>query len=94
MSNGVGETIGDILNDNINDRVGEVLETLNMMTKRSELFKKMGLSNQSKNREKYIDPLIELGWIRKEFPDTATNPKQRYITTESGKKLLELLGKG
>lgn len=93
VSNGAGEKIRDILNDNINDRVGEVLEVLRNMTKRSELFEQMGLSNQSKNRIKYLDPLIELGWVRKEFPDTTTNPMQRYITTESGVRLLQLLGK-
>jgi ATP-dependent DNA helicase RecG len=91
VSNGANERIREIIKDNINDRVGEVLEVLNKMTKRAELFEKVGLSNQSKNRKKYLDPLIELGWIRKEFPDTVTNPKQRYVTTESGKRLLKLL---
>jgi hypothetical protein len=29
----------------------------------------MSLSNQSKNRVKYLDRLIETGWIAKEFPN-------------------------
>ena len=52
----------------------------------------IGLSNQSKNRVKYLDKLIDLGWIAKEFPDEVNNPTQRYYTTESGKRILALIG--
>ena len=50
----------------------------------------MGLSNQSKNREKYLDPLIDIGWVKKEFL-ADTHPEQRYSTTKSGLRILELV---
>jgi ATP-dependent DNA helicase RecG len=61
--------------------------------KRSDLFKQLNLSNQTINREKYLDPLIDLGWVAMEFPDKKTSPKQRYKTTELGQRLLTLLKK-
>jgi len=43
------------------------------------------------NRKKYLDRLIDLGWIAKEFPDEINNPMQRYFTTLSGKRILTLI---
>jgi ATP-dependent DNA helicase RecG len=51
----------------------------------------MALSNQSKNRAKYLDPLMKIGWVAKEFPDEDNNPNQRYLITESGERLVNYL---
>jgi ATP-dependent DNA helicase RecG len=91
LSKGVGYTLQSIIEREIHDRVNEMLELLLEPIKRIELFDKMELSNQSKNRAKYIDPLMKAGWITKEFPDKENNPRQRYVTTESGKKILNLI---
>lgn len=80
-----------ILNDQLHNRVKDVLEVVTEWIKRADLFKKMNLSNHSTNREKYLDPLINLRWIEMEYPDKRTSPKQRYKNTESGKRLLGLL---
>ena len=82
-----------ILNDYVHDRAGEMLEMLMKKMKRSEIFERMDLSNQTFNRAKYLDPLIEIGWVKMEFPEEKTSPNQRYITTESGKRLLKLLNR-
>ena len=58
---------------------------------KEDIFQHIQLSNQHKNRVKYLDPLIEYGWIEMKFPDSKTHPKQRYKLTESGKRLLELI---
>ena len=70
-----------------------MLELLSTRLKREQLFEKIGLSNQTKNRSKYLDPLIKIGWIEKEFPDEKTNPNQTYQTSELGKKILSLISK-
>jgi ATP-dependent DNA helicase RecG len=49
------------------------------------------LSNQSKNRAKYLDPLIEVGWVAMEFPQERTHPNQTYQITNPGKRILTLL---
>jgi ATP-dependent DNA helicase RecG len=51
----------------------------------------MDLSIQSRNRIKYLDPLIDKGWVAPEFPDEKTHPNQTYVTSVFGKKILKLL---
>ena len=82
-----------ILNDEVHNRVKDVLEVVTAWIKRVDMFEQLGLSNHSNNREKYLDPLINLGWIEMEFPDKRTSPKQRYRLTEPGVRLLQLLSK-
>ena len=91
VSNGVSNAAKDIIINEIHDKVAEILKVLIVPQKRGNLFKIIALSNQTKNRVKYIDRLIDLGWIAKEFPDELNNPTQRYFTTESGKKVLTLI---
>ncbi|MDR2385088.1 MAG: putative DNA binding domain-containing protein [Tannerella sp.] len=91
VSNGVSNTVKEIIREELHDKVKDILEILLVPTKRSDLFKCIALSNQSKNRTKYLDTLINIGWIAKEFPGEVNNPAQRYVTTESGKRILSLI---
>jgi ATP-dependent DNA helicase RecG len=90
-SNGAGAQAVDIISREIHDRVAEMLGILESKMKRAELFELMDLSNQTKNRIKFLDPLIKIGWIQAEFPTEKTNPLQTYTTTVAGKKIIELL---
>jgi ATP-dependent DNA helicase RecG len=89
--NQAGNQAKAILSDQIHDRIAEMLNILADGMKKATLFSQMGLSNQSKNRAKYLDPLISSGWIEMEFPNEKTNPNQTYKITESGKRLLHLI---
>ncbi|WP_026966551.1 ATP-binding protein [Algoriphagus terrigena] len=89
VSNGARDGVS-IINDSVHDRVKEMLMLLLEKKKRAELFRRMGLSNQTKNRERYLDPLIYFGWVQKEHEED-THPGQRYFTSESGKRILELM---
>jgi ATP-dependent DNA helicase RecG len=90
-SNGAGAQAVDIISREIHDRVAEMLGILESKMKRAELFELMDLSNQTKNRIKFLDPLIQIGWIQAEFPTEKTNPLQTYTTTVAGKRIIELL---
>lgn len=90
-TNEISDSIEDILNREVHDRVREILTLLQNRLSRGELFEMMGLTNQSYNREKFLDPLISLGWIKMAFPDKINNPKQTYMITDSGKRVLTLL---
>lgn len=57
------------------------------------LLDAMGLSNQTKNRRKYIDPMVTRGLLALTIPDNETDPRQSYRTTEVGIRLLEMLQK-
>ncbi len=58
---------------------------------RSDLFDAMDLTNQSRNRAKFLDPLLSVGWVAMEFPNELTHPGQTYYTTASGKRILNLI---
>lgn len=90
-ANGAGSIAINIINNKIHDRVPEMLKILEIKLKRAELFEKMDLSNQTRNRVKYLDPLIEMGWVVAAFPDEKTHPNQTYVNTISGERILELL---
>ncbi len=91
VSDQVSDQAQAIVNDRIHARVSEILQATKDWIKRAELFPSIGLSNHSKNREKYLDPIIDLGWIEMEYPDKRTSPKQRYKITASGQNLLNLI---
>jgi ATP-dependent DNA helicase RecG len=90
-SNEAGRTVMAVISDEIHDRVPEILTLLINKLKRSDLFEAMDLSNQSKNRAKYLDPLIAVGWVAMEYPNEPTHPGQTYQTTEPGKRILNLI---
>ena len=58
---------------------------------KADLFENMNLSTHTKNRKRYLDPLIEHGWVTMEFPENKTSPNQRYRITDSGARLLTLI---
>jgi len=43
-----------------------------------EIMDRLGLSNQSKNRLKYITSLIETGFLERTIPDKPNDPNQKY----------------
>jgi len=94
FGNGAGRPALAIIGDTLHDRVPEMLSLLLKKLKRKELFEGMDLSNQSKNRARYLDPLISIGWVSMEFPDEPTHPNQAYFTTASGKRILSLIDPG
>ncbi|MBS4071416.1 MAG: hypothetical protein KGZ90_08825 [Algoriphagus sp.] len=79
-----------IIHDEVHDRVKEMLALLLERKKRSEPFELMGFSNQTKNRERYLDQLIHYAWVQKEHEE-GTHPGKRYYTSESSKRILELM---
>ena len=90
VTNNITSQINDIINGEVHTQVREMLILLQRKVSRTELFGKMKLTNQSFNRKKYLDPLLSLGWVEKEYPDKQST-KQTYKITESGKRILLLL---
>lgn len=43
-----------------------------------EIMDRLGISNQSKNRQKYITSLIEIGVLERTIPEEPKNKKQKY----------------
>jgi len=99
FANGAGNQAGnqagrpaiDIISTQIHGRVVEMLEILNERMRRADLFERMDLSNQSRNRARYLDPLLEIGWVSMEFPEERTHPNQTYQTTQTGRRILDMI---
>lgn len=43
-----------------------------------EIMDRLGITNQSKNRQKYITSLIEIGILERTIPDKPSDPNQKY----------------
>lgn len=43
-----------------------------------EIMDRIGISNQSKNRQKYITSLIEIGVLERTIPEKPNDPNQKY----------------
>ena len=56
---------------------------------RAEILKKLNLSNQTKNYQKQIVPLIERRFLKQTMPGSPTAPNQKYVVSITGKLLLE-----
>lgn len=67
------------------DQVTELLSYC--ATERSivEISDLMGLSDRTKFRRKYINPLLNEGFLSMTIPDKPSSPLQKYYTTEKGK---------
>ncbi|MBW6482379.1 MAG: KTSC domain-containing protein [Vicingaceae bacterium] len=56
---------------------------------REEIFTHINLFNNSKNYNKYIKPIIELGWLNLTLPEKLTSKNQKYITANYVRKLVD-----
>lgn len=88
-TNKVSEKIATIIEEEIHDKVVDMLKQMSHWISREDMFSKIGLTNHSTNRKKYLDPLLNLGLVEMEYPQTPTHPKQRYKITSNGEKLLK-----
>lgn len=91
VSDGASDQVRAVLERELHDKVEGLLTYAANWVKREDLFASVGLSNHSTNRKKYLDPLIDIGWIEMEYPDRPTHPSQRYRITVSGKKVRSLM---
>lgn len=82
-----------VLNKEVHGRVLDILEVTVSWIKGEDIFKHLGLSNQPLNRNDFLDPLINVGWIQLEYPDELSHSNQRYKIMETGRRLLSLIKK-
>ena len=86
-----GNLAVQIIESDLNDKVLSILKVLEEPKKRVEILEHIGLRNHSDNREKYLDPLVNLGWIEMTIPDKPTHKDQKYKLTIQGEILHKLI---
>ena len=91
VSVGASDQAKRILSDAGHDKVVEILIYLKTPQARADIFNHLNLTNQAKNRMRYLDPLLNYGWIEMTIPHKPSSPNQKYRITKSGMKLLEIL---
>lgn len=82
-----------LLEMSIHSKVKDLLGFMSTWKSKEEILSTIGVSNRSKHKRKFIDPLLSVGWIEMKHPNQLTHPDQQYKTTESGKRLLTLINK-
>ena len=91
VSDIVSDKVEVVLKEHVHNKVEAILNVLNEWVKIDDLFASIQISTHPKNRKKYLDPLLKIGWVEMEYPDKKTSPNQRYRITTSGKNLLKIL---
>jgi len=76
VSNEVHEQVYSILNAVVHDKVEDILTIVQNYSKSKEILEGIGLTNQTKNRNRYLDPLIKVGWIGMLNPEVKRDPTQ------------------
>ena len=84
------------LNELIKEELGEkAIEMLMVLTggaiSKKGIFEKVGLSNNTKHKQKYIDPLSWFGFIEFTIPDNPTDKNQKYRLTKLGENFIKML---
>jgi ATP-dependent DNA helicase RecG len=92
-TNRVTNEADTIIAEALHTKVKEMLIAADSWISGEELFKRIGLTNQSFNRKKFLDPILDIGWIGMKYPNNRTHPEQRYKISESGKRLLAIINK-
>lgn len=100
----VSDQVSDQVGDQVSDQVKAIIKKevspfaeniLHLVDKgevnRASILANCGLSNQTNNKKRHIDPLLHLGWINYTNPDNLTASNQKYKITPSGKRVLLLL---
>jgi hypothetical protein len=62
----------------ISDKQRDILNFCSVPRTASEIMERMGLSNQYKNRVKYITPLVEAGYLELTNPEYPSASNQKY----------------
>tara|TARA_R110002020_G_scaffold353334_1_gene566312 strand:+ start:370 stop:975 length:606 start_codon:yes stop_codon:yes gene_type:complete len=55
---------------------------------KEEILKNIGLSNTTNNFQRAIGLALELVWLEMTNPESPNSPRQRYVITEEGKKVV------
>ena len=75
----------------IEARTFKLLKKATTPSNRKDLLQEIGLVKNAKNFQTYIDPLIQLGWIKMTLPTKPSSPHQKYYTALKGRMVVEFL---
>ena len=69
-------------------RMIDILMYCDIAKTKVEILEYIGLTNHTKNFKEYIEPIVEMGFLKRTIPEIPTSRNQKYITTIEGNKLI------
>ncbi|MDO9615745.1 MAG: hypothetical protein Q7J86_14620, partial [Bacteroidota bacterium] len=84
-----------LISDNFGDKAELILVYLSEMPrKKKEILEELlGVSLQTKNKKRYLDPLLNQNWIELTIKENPRDMNQKYQLTEKGRLLVKILKK-
>lgn len=84
----VSEQVTPQVTQQVTPQVIAVLEAVRTARTREELQGAVGLRDREHFRKTYLEPLLVAGWLKMTIPDKPRSSKQRYRTSDLGRKVL------
>jgi ATP-dependent DNA helicase RecG len=75
-------------NDQVSDQVISILKLCLSPKSRQEILTFIGITNQTKNFNTYVLPLLQEKWIDLTIKDNPKDRNQKYVTSDLGKSIL------
>jgi ATP-dependent DNA helicase RecG len=93
VSNQVGNQVKNVISEKIGSKAERILFYLSDMPRKSKeiLENLLGFSVQTKNRKRYLDPLLAQDWIEQTIKENPKDPNQKYQLTEKGRLVVTIL---
>lgn len=92
VSNEIKNKVANIIEQELGNYAAAILHYIHTGAKSSTaIMHQIGLSKQSKNTKKHINPLIDIGWIKFTEPKNLKDRNQKYILTEAGNCIVKLI---
>ncbi len=95
LTNQVSNQAKSLISDNFGDKAELILVYLSEMPrKKKEILEELlGVSLQTKNKKRYLDPLLNQNWIELTIKENPRDMNQKYQLTEKGRLLVKILKK-
>ncbi len=75
--------------DQVSDQVYRLLRLLEKQKCNSaHLISELGLTHRPTFRKNYLNPALEAGLIERTIPESPRSPKQQYVLTDKGRRLI------
>ena len=69
-------------------KMAEILLYCEVAKARVDILGHIGLKKQTKSFKEYMEPMIEMGFLKRTIPEIPSSRNQKYITTIEGNKLV------
>ena len=63
----------------VTNKQKDILNFCSVPRSAQEIMERIGIDNQTNNRKRYIQALIDMGYLKPVYPESMTNSNQKYV---------------